>query len=543
MKTHNDFEPQKKNHANLSRRQLLLGMGVGATALATGMMGCTAGGNPSQDREPNADDGTISLKEPTQTIDADVVVVGSGMGGMSAAVTAAEEGANVLLLEKQSVLGGGTNFAEGVFGMGSDLQKEAGVNGSLSDLLAIELEFQRYIVDYTLWDFVVKGAEENLAWLMDHGVKFVELGQGPYAGIRTQHIYEEHRGSTMIAKLEEAARSIGVEIRTDTPVTHLLMDGDAVVGVQAENGNDVLNVNAKAVILATGSAGSNNELFDGYTSRTSEKYMWCGAPGLDGDGIRMAGEAGMGKPYRLMAPLVGTTVEPLGVASQLAALAAMNPYALWVNQDGKRFMNEWLVRTAIYAPNAIESQHKAFSILDQALFDRLVEKGDPNVGWGYYVYKNEPLPDAPKELDQELSRESENVFKADSIADLADLLGIEPSALEETVADYNKLVDAKEDPALGKKADFLTDKIETGPFYGFRVKGAKVNMFGGIHINSNAEVVKEDATPIAGLYAAGVECGGFQGETYGITVPSSCQGISLATGRKSAQSAAAYAKK
>ena len=64
------------------------------------------------------------------------------MGGMSAAVTAAEEGANVLLLEKQSVLGGGTNFAEGVFGMGSDLQKEAGVNGSLSDLLAIELEFR-----------------------------------------------------------------------------------------------------------------------------------------------------------------------------------------------------------------------------------------------------------------------------------------------------------------------------------------------------------------------------------------------------------------
>lgn len=534
--------PREKS-AYLSRRQVLLGMGIGATALAAGMMGCTTENTQQSGNAANAQNDEVALKEPTQTLEADVVVVGSGMGGMSAAVTAAEEGASVILLEKQSVLGGGTNFAEGVFGMGSDLQKEAGVNGSLSDLLAIELEFQRYIVDYTLWDFVVKGAEENLKWLMDHGVKFVELGQGPYAGIRTQHIYEDHRGSTMIAKLEEAAQSIGVDIRTDTPVTNLLMDGESVVGVQAESGKDIINVNAKAVILATGSAGSNNELFDDYTTRTSEKYMWCGAPGLTGDGIRMASEAGMGKPYRLMAPLVGTTVEPLGVASQLAALAAMNPYALWVNQDGKRFMNEWLVRTAIYAPNAIESQHKAFSIIDQALFDRLVDKGDPNVGWGYYVYKDAPLPEAPKELEQELSRESENVFKADTIADLATQLGIEPAALEETVKEYNGLVDAKEDPALGKKADFLTDKIETGPFYGFRVKGAKVNMFGGIHINDNAEVVREDKTPIVGLYAAGVECGGFQGETYGITVPSSCQGISLATGRKSAKSATAYAKK
>lgn len=530
------------NSLTITRRQMLAGLSLGAAGLAVGMTGCANQDAQMPSTSERGENEAPSLKEPTETIDVDIAVVGSGMGGMSAAVTAAEEGASVVVLEKQSILGGSTNFAEGVFGMGSQLQKEAGVNGDLRDLINLELEFQRYIVDYTLWDFVVAGAEENLTWLTDHGVEFVELGDGPYAGIRTQHMYVDHRGSNMIAKLEKAALDLGVEIRKSTPATHLLMDGERVVGVQAESGSDVINVNAKAVILATGSSGENFELFDQYTTRTSEKYMWCGAPGLTGDGIRMAGEAGMGEPFRLMAPIVGTTVEPLGVASPLASLGAMNPYALWVNQDGLRFANEGLTRAYTTSANAVESQYRTFSIVDQKLFDRLVADGDPAVGWGYYVLKGSPLTEAPEELDRELERGTENIFVADSIAELAQALDIDPATLEATVADYNAIVEAGEDPVHGKKDIYLTDKIETGPFYAFRVKGSAVNMFGGIHINSNVEVVREDMTVIPGLYAAGVECGGFQGETYGITVPSSCQGISLSTGRRGAKNAVAYAR-
>lgn len=269
--------------------------------------------------------------------------------------------------------------------------------------------------------------------------------------------------------------------------------------------------------------------------------MWCGAQGLTGDGIRMACEAGMGEPFRLMAPIVGTTVEPLGVASHLASLGAMNPYALWVNQNGIRFTDEGLTRAYTTSVNAVESQIKTFSIVDQNLFDRLVQEGDMNVGWGYYVNKGTALSDAPKELERELKANSENVFKADTIDELAKQMGIDPATLKNTVEEYNALVDSGADTLHGKKPEYLAE-VRTGPFYGFRVKGSKVNMFGGIHINSNVEVVREDGSVIPGLYATGVECGGFQGETYGITVPSSCQGISLSTGRRSAKNAAAYAK-
>lgn len=536
-KLYDGQEPEEER--GITRRSLLVGMGLGAAGIAATMAGCApAAQAPAGD---DAQDDAVTLKEPDETIDTDIVVCGSGMGGMSAAVTAAEEGAKVVVLEKQSILGGGSNFAEGVFGMGSDLQKEAGVSGDIRELINIEMEFQRHIVDYALWEFVAEGAEENLVWLMDHGVEFVELGQGPYAAIRTQHMYVDHRGSNMIAKLEQAARDLGVDIRLETPGVHLLTDGDAVVGVQAESNGKVINVNAKAVILATGSAGENVDLFNQYTTRVAEKYMWCGAQGLTGDGIRMAGEAGMGEPFRLMAPIVGTTVEPLGVSSHLASLGAMNPYALWVNQDGIRFTDEGLTRAYTTSANAVESQIKTFSIVDQALFDRLVQDGDMSVGWGYYVNKGTALTKAPEELEGQLEVGSENVFKADTLDELAQQMGIDPKTLAQTVDEFNAMVDAGADTLHGKKPEYL-EEVRTPPFYGFRVKGSKVNMFGGIHINSNVEVVREDGTAIPGLYAAGVECGGFQGETYGITVPSSCQGISLSTGRRSAKNAVAFAR-
>lgn len=536
-KLYDGQEPEEER--GITRRSLLVGMGLGAAGIAATMAGCAPAAQAPAGDDAQAD--AVTLKEPDETIDTDIVICGSGMGGMSAAVTAAEEGAKVVVLEKQSILGGGSNFAEGVFGMGSDLQKEAGVSGDIRELINIEMEFQRHIVDYTLWEFVAEGAEENLVWLMDHGVEFVELGQGPYAAIRTQHMYVDHRGSNMIAKLEQAARDLGVDIRLETPGVHLLTDGDAVVGVQAESNGKVINVNAKAVILATGSAGENVDLFNQYTTRVAEKYMWCGAQGLTGDGIRMAGEAGMGEPFRLMAPIVGTTVEPLGVSSHLASLGAMNPYALWVNQDGIRFTDEGLTRAYTTSANAVESQIKTFSIVDQALFDRLVQDGDMSVGWGYYVNKGTALTKAPEELEKQLEVGSENVFKADTLDELAQQMGIDPTTLAQTVDEFNAMVDAGADTLHGKKPEYL-EEVRTAPFYGFRVKGSKVNMFGGIHINANVEVVREDGTAIPGLYAAGVECGGFQGETYGITVPSSCQGISLSTGRRSAKNAVAFAR-
>ena len=114
-KLYDGQEPEEER--GITRRSLLVGMGLGAAGIAATMAGCAPAAQAPAGDDAQAD--AVTLKEPDETIDTDIVICGSGMGGMSAAVTAAEEGAKVVVLEKQSILGGGSNVAEGVFGMGT----------------------------------------------------------------------------------------------------------------------------------------------------------------------------------------------------------------------------------------------------------------------------------------------------------------------------------------------------------------------------------------------------------------------------------------
>ncbi|MGV8084514.1 MAG: FAD-binding protein [Coriobacteriia bacterium] len=270
-------------------------------------------------------------------------------------------------------------------------------------------------------------------------------------------------------------------------------------------------------------------------------HVHLGSHGHDGDGIRMASEAGMGAPSHLMMCCLNLTVEPLGVSSQLAAAGSQEPTNMWVNQDAVRFVDESVTSYMIFSNNAIENQIATYSALDQACFDRLVNEGCVN-GWGFYVRPGSKLTEAPAELEKVLKNGNPNVFVADTLPELAKKMGLDSATFEKTVSDYNAMVDAGEDMQYGKAPQFLVP-IRTSPFYGFRVKGCIVNGMGGIRINTKCEVITETGKVISGLYAAGMDCGGFSGETYGLAVPGSCQGISLSTGRLSGLNAASYAKK
>lgn len=138
------------------------------------LVGCGGAGSEKQE-------GSALTKQ------ADVVVVGAGMAGMSAAIEAASQGAKVILLEKQSVLGGSTNFAEGIFGCESPIQKEMGITVNQEELLREEFEFSNYRVDGNLWKDVMKHSGEDIQWLMDMGVKF-ETVTSTGAGNKTWHV-------------------------------------------------------------------------------------------------------------------------------------------------------------------------------------------------------------------------------------------------------------------------------------------------------------------------------------------------------------------
>ncbi|MEN6565194.1 MAG: FAD-dependent oxidoreductase [Veillonellales bacterium] len=470
---------------------------------------------------------------------ADVVVIGAGMAGMSAAIEAAQQGSKVILLEKEGVLGGSTNHAEGMFGSESPLQKERGITVNEEALLKEEFQFSNFKVDANLWKNVMRHSGEDIQWLMDMGVKFEDvLSTG--AGNKTWHIYEGFGKSVINKHMKPTAEKLGVEILVNTPAKELIMNNGQVAGVKATTKDKKeLVINAKAVIIATGGFGNNEEMVKELTHYDKTQYADRGAPGHDGDGIKMAKAAGALTGERAIVMNLGNSIEGTALDSQLSVAAGQEP-SLWVNQDAKRFVNEDVIWYYTRGSNAIMTQQKAFTVLDSDEISRLEAQGS-TVGWGMYNSPGTKLTKLKAELKDALDNGNPNVFTANTLEELATKMEIDPATFVKTVNDYNSFCANGKDGEYYKDAKYL-HPVKTGPFYGFHVKACNLTSCGGIRVNINNEALNADYQPIKGLYVAGMDCDGFTGDTYGLTLPGSAQGIACFTGRNSGKNAALYVR-
>ncbi|UWG99310.1 FAD-dependent oxidoreductase [Dehalobacter sp. DCM] len=500
-----------------------------ALLMVFSLAGCGSNGNEKKSGSTGA----------AETKQADVVVVGSGMSGMSAAIEAASQGAKVILLEKQSILGGSTNFAEGMFASESSIQKQMGIKVNTQELLSEEFAFSNYRVDGNLWKDVMKNSGDNINWLLGMGVKF-ETVTSTGAGAKTWHVYEGF-GKTVIDKhMKPQAEKLGVEIMTSTPAKELIMTNGQVTGVKATTADGKeLDITAKAVILATGGFGNNPEMIKQLTHLDSSKYAMRGAAGHDGDGINMAKAAGALTGERAIVMTLGNTVDGTSLQSQLSVAAGQEP-DLWVNQDGKRFCNEDVIWYYTRGCNAVTTQYKAFSVFDSDYVKKLATEG-ATVGWGMYCMPGTKLDKLSAELQRAIDNKNASVFKADTLEELAAKMGIDPATFKETVNSYNTMCAGGKDTDYGKDSKYL-QPVKTGPFYAFNMKAINLTTCGGIRVNEKMEAVNNDYQPVKGLYAAGLDCDGFTGDTYGLTLPGSAQGLACYTGRNAAESAVAYAK-
>lgn len=493
-------------------------------AMALSLAGC--GGKPTS-------------SAATETKQTDVVVIGSGMAGMSAAIEAAQQGAKVILLEKEGVLGGSTKHAEGVFAAESPLQKKLGISVNEEELLKEEFQFSNYKIDANLWKDVMKHSGEGIEWLMSLGVKF-ETVLSTGAGNKTWHIYEGFGKSVINNHMKPVAEKLGVQIMLKTPAKELIMNNGQVAGVKATtaDGKEMV-INAKVVIIATGGFGNNEEMVKELTHLDKTQYADRGAAGHTGDGIKMAKAAGALTGDRAIIMNLGNTIEGAGLTSELSVVAGQEP-SLWVNQDGKRFVNEDVIWYYTRGSNAIMTQQKAFTVVDDTEIKRLETEG-VTVGWGMYNLPGKKLTKVNAELQKAIASNNPNVFTANTLEELATKMGIDPAIFVKTVNDYNSF------SANGKDLEYYKDPkylhpVKTGPFYAFHVKACNLTSVGGIRVNANNEALNKDYQPIKGLYVAGMDCDGFTGDTYGLTLPGSAQGIALYTGRNSGKNAALYLK-
>lgn len=476
----------------------------------------------------------------------DVVVVGSGAAGIAAGLTAVQDGHRVLLLEKGKTTGGSSNYTEGLFAINSYLQKAKGIKIKATDVLSEEVNYSKYKADSRIWRDYINNSAENVQWLHDQGVEF-EGVQAMGAGEATWHIYKGMGQGVIHDVLQPKFEELGGEVLTLTRAIKLTRqaNGQMRVTLRDHRTGDKYVVTARAVVLAAGGYLNNSKMIAEETSYDESRLVPVSSGKGTGDGLRMAWNIGAQKYGTGMAMLFGGYLRDEGepsykmMASQMNTAAGQQPL-LWVNQDGERFVNEEVVYNFSLAGNALYTQSQVYSILDQGVIDRMATEGN-FMGLGIYVKRGQKMDQLQSELDQAVAAKKSFIYKADTIDELAQQMGLPVDKLTATIQRYNQFADQGSDDDFGKDPQYL-QKVARGPFYGFRLNIGAFCTMGGLKVTPANEVLDNHAHIIPGLYAAGNDAAGLVGDTYGPNMPGTCVGYAFYSGRNAAHHINDYLK-
>ena len=468
----------------------------------------------------------------TVSYDADVVVIGAGGAGMTAAMTAADAGQKVVILESQAMVGGnsaratgGMNAAKTIYQDENEFDQAAGVEKTLAtaaekyadnetitalaktvseqwaayqanptgyfdSVELMELDTMvggKGINDPELVKTLCEGTADAIDWLDENGITLHNVSSFGGASVKRIHrpVNEEGKvvsvGAYMIPLLQENCEKRGIDIVLNTTVDTILTDANgAAVGVSGtdKDGNTVV-VNAKSVILATGGFGANLDMVTQYKPELAG-FMTTNAAGAQGQGIEMATAIGAGT-VDMDQIQIHPTVEANTAA--LITEGLRGDGAILVNANGERFIDEVGTRDVVSAAEIAQPGSYSWLIVDQAMADAssviqgYIKKGYTKTGATY----------------EELAKE----------------LDVDPAAFANTMETWNSYVEAKNDPDFGRTS--FANPLNNGPYYAIKVTAGVHHTMGGVTINSATEVLKEDGTVIPGLFAAGEVTGGVHG--------------------------------
>lgn len=506
-----------------------------------------------------AEEITLSPVE-TEEINTDVVVVGGGTAGMTAALAASENGAKVVVIEKTGTLGGLSLTACGILGTETKLQKELGYNVSTEEIFNHINSYNHYRGNAVLLKTILEKSGSTIDWLMENGVR-INLSEGITQKMhlddpKTYHMWE-NSAEDFPALWEKMQNDYGVEVRLFTTGKELITENGSVKGVISEKEDGgMLKVNAEAVIVCTGGFGANEEMFKEETEVNYYNYFGYGNKG---EGVKMSWAAGADKIGAHVIQIhLGDLVGSTGISNRLTEHVASNVKdipLLWVNAEGMRFCNEELVYDNVLWGNAAFSQGGQYmTVIDQATVDKLTAEGSDMPGAytingmglfnpkGYDLerVRTEPMEGLTEDLESLISEGV--VFKGNTLNELAEAAGMNPEKLTSTVERYNETIASGKDDLFYKPAEYLQYSVEKGPFYAISVRGSTYGSIGGVRINEEAKALREDGTIINGLYVAGNDAGGLYDNTYP-DVEGTTMAFAMNTGRIAGENAANEAKK
>lgn len=414
----------------------------------------------------------------------DIVVIGAGGAGLSAATRAAELGAQVIVLEKQGIIGGNTNYSTGGLNAAeTSVQKELGIIDSKKSHYDDTMNGGHFKNDPSLVETLVNRAAAAVDWLISLGADLSNVGQ--MAGSSQKRTHRPDGGTAigphLMSILNKAAQAENISIRTRNTVTALTEQNGKVTGVKVSTPKGAYTIQAKAVIIATGGFGANLSMVARYRPEFKD-FNTSNHLGATGDAFEWVSS--------LDVPLIQMDqiqIHPTGeIGSHLLISEAVRGNgAILVNQEGERFVNEMLTRDKLSDAILTQTGQSAFLVFDQSVRESLAAIEN---------YAQQGL-----------------LTSAESTSELAQVINIPVSAFEETMNKYMTYQTTGEDVEFGRNANEMPYPLNQAPYYAIEVEPVLHHTMGGIKINSKAEVVNRNGVPVPGLYAAGEVTGGVHG--------------------------------
>ncbi|HSR04827.1 MAG TPA: flavocytochrome c [Proteiniclasticum sp.] len=414
--------------------------------------------------------------------ESEIVIIGAGGAGLTAAIEASMNGKKVIVVEKMSMVGGNTKLATGGLNAAeTSSQDELGIEDTVETFVEDTMKGGGDINNRELVQILAEKSAETVDWLKEIGADLSDVGiMGGSTNNRT------HRptggaavGGHVMDVLHEKALELGVEIILNSEVVEILGDGVEVEGVSVKTAEGTYNISSKAVIVATGGFGANNDLVASFDPAL-KGYGTTNHPGATGDVTSFAKNFDLG--YVDMEQIqTHPTVMPSN--NYMITEAVRGNGAILVNREAERFVNELETRAVVSDAQLAQSGASSFLMFDQSVRESL------SAIEGYY--------------------EKGFLVEGATLEELAEKLEMDKETLQMTFDTYNASVESGTDADFGRED--MAASLSVGPFYAVEVAPAVHHTMGGVIITVNGEVVNADGEVITGLFAAGEVTGGIHG--------------------------------